>query len=342
MNFRSLPKIELHLHLDCSPSYAVAHDIDPSITGDDFRRDFIAPAKCANLMDFLSRAPNCIRLMQSEENLRLVTLDVFEQLRDDGVIYAEIRFAPLLHLEQGLSPESVIQAVDEATAEAIRHTGVEGRIILCTLRHYTEEQSLQTARLVEQFKGTRVVALDIAGDEAGYPIGPHLAAFQYAAARGLFCTAHAGEAAGPESVRETLDLLRPSRIGHGVRSVEDPELVDRLIRDRIHLEVSPESNVQTNVCHAYADHPIDRLRGAGVSIGVNTDCRTISDVTLTEEYERVAEAFGWGSEDFLSCNLNALAAAFIPGTVRSNLEERLRRGYAASAEPASRHIYAEQ
>ncbi len=197
----------------------------------------------------LHAPPRQVALMQTAEQLRLVTLDAFEQLRRDGVVYAELRFAPLFHTQRGLTPEQVVAAVDAAVAEGRTQTGVEVRLILCTLRHFTPEQALETAALAVRFAAMRdsaVVALDVAGDEANYPLAPSVPAFAYAADHGLALTAHAGEAAGPASVREVLAELRPTRLGHGVRSIEDPALVAQLARDRIHMEVCPTSNVQTN------------------------------------------------------------------------------------------------
>jgi adenosine deaminase len=153
-----LPKVELHLHLDCSLSYGAVSRLDPSISRQEFESEFIAPPQCASLADFLTRAPRGFQLMQSEEALRIVTEDLFEQLKNDQVLYAEIRFAPLLHLAKGLTPEAVVTAVDRATEQCTRDTGIEARLILCTLRHFSREQSLLTAQLVERFQGSRVVA----------------------------------------------------------------------------------------------------------------------------------------------------------------------------------------
>jgi adenosine deaminase len=327
----TLPKVELHLHLDCSLSYALVHRLDPSISLAAYRRDFIAPAKCLNLADFLTRPPRQIALMQTREHLWAATLDVFDQLQQDGVIYAELRFAPLLHTEAGLTPEEVVATVDQAMAEGVASTGIEAGMILCTLRHFTPEQSLLTAELATeraQMSGSRVVGFDLAGDEAGFPLAPHIPAFEFAAARGVACTAHAGEALGAESVRETLSQLRPARIGHGVRALEDPELVRHLAEEQIHLEVCPTSNVQTNICATLAEHPIDRLARAGISLGVSTDTRTVTDVTLSEEYRRLAEVFDWSRADFYRRNVDSLRAAFIPSrSRREGIEARLRSAY---------------
>ena len=329
MDFKDLPKVELHQHLDCSLSYQVVSRLDPSVTHEEYLHAFIAPAKCFNLEDFLTRAIRGIELMQTEEHLRLVTLDLFEQLKQDNILYAEIRFAPLLHTEGGLSAESVVAVVENSIRAASKDSGVEARLILCTVRHFSEAQSMQTVKLVQQFKGTYVVGFDIAGDEAGYPVDAHVSAFQYAAEHNIPCTAHAGEARGPDSVWETLKNFHPSRLGHGVRSIEDPALLEHLYQQDIHLEVCPTCNVQTDMYPTYPDHPISKIYDAGISIGVNTDTRTMTKITLNEEYENLHKTFGWGKEQFLQCNLNALRAAFIPEPFKIQLTDRLLEVYRA-------------
>jgi len=336
LDVSNLPKIELHLHLDCSLSYAVVHQLDPTITPEDYQQQFIAPTRCTNLADYISRATREIDLMQTPQQLRLATLDLFAQLQQDHVIYAELRFAPLQHCQKGLSPKQVVAIVDSAVAEGRQKTGIQAGIILCTLRHYTKEQSMQTVKLAEEFhnkqvagRTTHVVGFDIAADEAGYPITNHLAAFQYAHAHGIPCTAHAGEAKGAESVRETLANFHPSRIGHGVRSAEDTALMKQLRQQQIHLEVCPTSNLQTNIYPTLADHPIDRLYRKGISVSVNTDGRTISNTTLDREYARLAAQFHWTKKDFLTCNLEALDHAFTSEAVKTRLRAVLIKAYAS-------------
>lgn len=321
---KHLPKVELHLHLDCSLSYEVVRKIDPSISREEYDREFVAPPKCLDLGDYISRAVRGFKLMQTREQLRWVVQDLFQQLAADHVIYAEIRFAPLLHMEKGLSPEQVVETVERAAADCIRETGVQAGVILCTLRHYKEAQGLQTVKLVEQFRGSTVVALDLAGDEARFPIDPHVAAFRYAQEKGLHRTAHAGEARGADSVWETLEHFQPTRIGHGVRSIEDPKLMEQLRARHIHLEVCPASNIQTNMYDQYRDHPVERIYQAGVPLNINCDCRTITKTTLTDEYERMDSNFGWSEDRFRETNLMAVDAAFTSDEVKRNLRARLR------------------
>ena len=329
MDLKALPKVELHFHIDCSLSFDAVSKLDPSVSREEYEREYVAPARCTNLADFLTRAPKGFLLMQTEAALQLVAGDVMQQLAADGVIYAELRFAPLLHTERGLSPQRVVAALERSVDRLIRETGVEARLILCTLRHFTEAQSMATARLLEEFRGSRVVALDIAGDEAGFPLAPHIGAYRYARERGLFRTAHAGEGLGPESVWETLRQLEPQRIGHGTRSYEDPELVAHLVRERIHLELCPSSNVQIiPSIRSMEEHPIDRLYRAGVSLNVNTDSRMLTPTTMTREYEHLQRVFRWGGQELLRSNQMGIEAAFVDAEVKHKLGERLRDAYA--------------
>lgn len=324
MDFSHLPKVELHLHLDCSLSFEVVHRICPELSEQAYREAFIAAPKCTDLADFLRKAINGILLMQTRENLRLVTLDLLRQLKEERVIYAEIRFAPLEHLREGLHPEEVVETVLEALDEGVGESGVEVGLLLCTLRHYAGWQSMETARLVERYRGTRVVGFDIASDEANYPIDPHIRAFEFVRGHGIPCTAHAGEARGPDSVWETLHHFQPRRLGHGVRSAEDPRLLDFLLENDIHLEVCPTSNVQTNVYPSIAQHPVNDLYARGLSLGINTDGRALCHTTLQREYQSLHQTFGWGGVHFQHCNREALRHAFLPDAKKKALARRLQ------------------
>lgn len=327
MNFQSLPKIELHLHLDCCLSYKVVQQLNPGISYESYYDSFVAPPKCTDLADYITRAVKGFELMQTREQLRMVTLDLFEQLEADNVIYAEMRFAPLQHILKGLSPEQVIQSVNDAVQEGIDKTGIQARIILCTLRHYSEEQSMKTVRLVEQFKGSYVAGFDIAANEAGFPVTSHIKAFQFANENKLNCTAHAGEAKGAESVWETLNHFRPSRIGHGVRSIEDKSLLEFLKQQYIHLEVCPTSNIQTNVFDTIENHSADKIYRSGVSMSINTDARTISNITLANEYALLQKTFNWTKEHFVKCNLEAIEHAFIDDSLKQELSREIKSAY---------------
>lgn len=325
MILKKYPKVELHLHLDSSVSYDTVQKIDSSISRKKFERSFIAPAKCLNLPDYLSRVANQVELLQTKPALRLATEGLFQQLEKDNIIYAELRFAPLLHTLNGLNPEEVVETVNNTIERYASQTAVN--IILCNVRHFSEKESMRTAHLINEFKGSHIVGLDLAGDEKGFPLKNHIKAFQYAKEHDIPVTAHAGEACGPESIKATINELQTNRIGHGVRSFEDPELLEYIKNNNIHLEVCPTSNIQTDVYDTYYDHTVSRLFDEGVSLSINTDGRTTSDISLTDEYEKLANIFGWDKEHFLQCNLNALDAAFIVEARKEQLKETLLEGY---------------
>lgn len=327
MDYNKQPKIELHLHLDCSLSFEVVKQLKPSVTFEEYKESFIAPPKCIDLADYIKRAIKGFELMQTQDQLRLVTLDLFRQLKADSVLYAEVRFAPLQHIMQGLTPTEVVETVNMATQEGIKTYGVEVGIILCTLRHYSEAQSMETVQLVDKFKGTHVVGFDIAADEAGFPIANHIKAFEFANTNNIQCTAHAGEAKGSESVWETLRNFHPSRIGHGVRSAEDPSLLTFLKANDIHLEICPTSNIQTNVFDKIEDHSADKIYHSGVSMSINTDARTISNVTLGEEYRLMEKIFHWDHLHFKKCNLEAIKHSFANPDIKEKIRKQIEAAY---------------
>ena len=328
MDLQALPKVELHSHLDCCLSYDAIHEIDPGITRERYARDFVAPPRCASLAEYLTHTFHYRRALQTERALRIAVRDVFTQMGMDGLIYAELRFAPLVHTERGLTPDEVVRCVSDETRRQTERTGIEASLILCTLRDYSAAQSLATARLVERYAGDGpVVAMDIAGDEVAHPLDPHVAAFARVREAGIGSTVHAGEAGGPESVREALDATGTRRIGHGVRSIEDEALVTRLCDERIHLEICPSCNVQTSAVPSLAEHPVDRLYRAGVPVGISTDTRAVTDVRLTREYERLRDTFGWTLDDFAAVNRNALAASFAKDDVKVRLAAVLDQAY---------------
>ncbi len=331
MDFRSSPKIELHLHLDCSLSYDFVAKYKGGLTFKQFEEDYALNQSCGDLSDFLARVPRSLELLQTQSQLTHAVSDVFGQLAADHVIYAELRFAPLLHVEQGLDPALIVETVCRAVKHASEQTQIHAGIILCTLRHFSAQQSLTTAQLASDFAIHGVVGFDLAADEAGYSLDAHVPAFEFAHRAGVSCTAHAGEAVGSESVHETLSKLQPQRIGHGVRAVEDPELVRFLAKSPIHLEVCPSCNVMINVFPSLQNHSVDRLSQAGVSVGINTDGRTIPLLNLSGEYHRLHETFAWQPMQFLTCNLNALDAAFCTPNLKDELKPKLIAAYQAMA-----------
>ena len=329
MSFKLLPKIELHIHLDCSLSYNVVKKLRPETSIQDYNQNFKAGESCSSLKHYIKCADNAISLMQTKESLELVMEDFFDQLIEDNVIYCEIRFAPLLHIEENLSSREVVDILCNKMNTLSKETGIITGLILCTLRHYSESQSMETVKLVNEFYNKGVVGFDIAADEAGFPLDNHISAFEYAHQYKLNCTAHAGEAKGAESVWETINKLKTKRIGHGVRSIEDDKLIDFLLDNNHHLEVCPTSNIKTKTFESLEEHPIDKLFKRNVSLSINSDGRTISDVNLNEEYHKLSNLFGWSVEHLKQCNLNAIDHAFTSDENKAILRQKINLAYKA-------------
>jgi adenosine deaminase len=322
----ALPKVELHLHLDVSISHRVAARLVTGLSPEAYAERLRGPGRYDTLAAFLANTRTQVELLQTPAALELLTEDLISGLAVEGVVHAEIRFAPLLHTEQGMAPEDAVEAVLEAVHAATAGAEIGIGVILCTLRHFTAEESIRTARLAARFHGQGVVGFDLAGDEAGFPLATHLPAFSIADDAGVPFTVHAGEGAGTDSVREVLDTLAPPRIGHGVRSIEDPALVERLAAAGTHLEVCPTCNVQLGVFPSLGAHSIDALYRQGVSLGISTDNRTTTPTTLLDEYTAVATTFGWQPADFTAVNEMAAAVIFAPDDDRKGLVDRIRSG----------------
>ena len=325
-DFKNLPKVELHVHLDCCLSYKALKKINPKISYSTFQNQFIGTS-CSCLKDYIKCADRALEYMQTKEELEIIVEDIFDQFKDDNVIYAEVRFAPLLHLSKGLLPMEVVEIISKKTKEKSNASGIEVNLILCTLRHYSEKQSLETINLIKDFKGENVVGFDIAADEAGFPLDNHTKAFELANESNIFCTAHAGEALGAHSVSETLEKLKPSRIGHGVRSIEDKSLLKKLKANNIHLELCLTSNIVTKVYKSFKDHPADFLYKNDFSISINTDGRTISDTNLNNEYVILGTHFNWTKNHFLKVNINSMEASFANTNIKTKIISNLKSSY---------------
>ena len=325
-SIKDLPKVELHVHLDCCLSFKGLSRIDPTISESYYKKKFIGTS-CSCLKDYIRCADTALEYMQTKEQLEIVIEDLFDQLVNDNVIYAEIRFAPLLHLKKGLSSKNVVEIVSNKTKIESEKSGIEVGLILCTLRHFSVDQSLQTVKLVKDFSNKNVVGFDIAADEAGFPIDNHIKSFQFARDNNIFCTAHAGEALGADSVTNTLKYLKPNRIGHGVRCIEDNSLIEKIKKENIHLEICVTSNMVTKVFNDLKDHPVDFLLNKGISLSINTDGRTISDTTLNKEYVLLNKEFDWLKNKFLEVNINAMKASFSSNEVKNKIISILNQNY---------------
>jgi adenosine deaminase len=318
---RALPKVELHLHLDGCMSFDAVALLEPELTRETFESEFVAPAHLDGLAGFLERTKRHLALLQTPQALVICIRDLYAQLAADNVVYAEARFAPHLHLQDGMSVETVVATVAGEMAALNREGRVTARLLLCSLWtdpvSYTEQVLELTAA---HQSGGVVVGMDVAGNEADPSRFEHLAVLAKAKDAGVNFTVHAGEGNGPQSVTDVMDLLQPTRLGHGVRAIEDPPLLARLAAAGTHLEMCPSCNVQLGLYPDFANHPMKQFLQAGVSAGISTDQRTITNTTVSDEYLRLAAADGfWDIERFRACNRMAFAASFADDAIRERI-----------------------
>lgn len=314
---RALPKAELHQHLDGSvrPETAVdlADEAGISITLDEARGRLIGPPRCTDQAELLRFFDLPISLLQTAGALRRVTAELIESMADDGLTYAEIRWAPRLHLERGLSVDAVLEAVASGIGEAASSLGPRTPfigLIVTAMRSHPPAANVELAHAAAAF-GAPVIGFDLAGLEAEYPAPPHAAAFRAAADGGLALTAHAGEVPGPERIREAL-AFGVSRIAHGVTAAQDPDLMTLLRERDVTLDLCPTSNVQAGIVADLASHPLAALHRAGVSVTLSTDDRTVSATTLTEEMSRTARALRLTPAELAAIAVNGFRRAFGP------------------------------
>ena len=327
------PKALLHDHLDGGLRPATVLDIAgqvgyeglPTADEAELAAWFRTAAHSGSLVRYLEPFAHTVAVMQTSEALHRVAFECVEDLAADNVVYAEVRFAPELHMDGGLSLDDVVDAVLAGFADGEKAAAADGhpitvRCLVTAMRHAA--RSREIAELAIRFRDKGVVGFDIAGAEAGYPPTRHLDAFEFMRSNNARFTIHAGEAFGLPSIQEALAFCGADRLGHGVRIVDDIELrpdgtahlgrLASILRDkRIPLEMCPSSNVQTGAVESIASHPFDLLARLRFRVTVNTDNRLMSDTTMTQEMVRLVEAFGYGWSDLERFTINAMKSAFL-------------------------------
>ncbi|MGI9602632.1 MAG: adenosine deaminase [Acidimicrobiales bacterium] len=328
------PKVLLHDHLDGGLRVETIIELAaeqgykdlPTTDPDDLRDWFHRGANRRDLPLYLETFAHTVAVMQNPEALERVAAEAAEDLAADGVVYAELRFAPELHIGGGLSLDEVVDAVQRGFAVGDSQ-GITVRTLCTAMR--TAARSLEIAELAVRHRDNRVVGFDIAGAEAGYPPTRHLDAFQYCHRENFHLTIHAGEAFGPASIWEAIQYCGAERLGHGVRIVDDIDGTDAdanlgrlaaFVRDRrIPLELCPTSNVHTGVCDTVADHPIGLLKELRFRITVNTDNRLMSNVSMSSEFQALIDHFDYDLDDLRWITINAMKSAFLPFDERLEL-----------------------
>ena len=304
-------QIDLHLHLDGSLPVATVRRL-AAMAGKELPEEEkllemlqVSPG-CRDLNEYLEKFSFPCSLLQTREAISLAVYDLMEKLKEQGLVYAEIRFAPQLHTLEGLSQREVVRAA----VEGRNRSGFRANLILCCMRgDQNHQENIKTVEVAAEFLGKGVCALDLAGAEALYPTETFGDIFRLANEKGVPLTIHAGEAAGPDSVWAAL-AHNPRRIGHGVRSLEDEKLPRYLAEKGITLELCPTSNLNTSIFPTLEAYPLRRLMEAGVKVTVNTDNMTVSNVDLRSEMEQVIRTFSLSREEIGVLLDNAVEASF--------------------------------
>jgi adenosine deaminase len=345
------PKALLHDHLDgglrpetiLELADAVGHPL-PAADAEALGNWFVAAADSGSLERYLETFAHTVAVMQTEAGLHRVARECALDLAADGVVYAEVRYAPEQHLERGLSLDAVVDAVQAGFVAGSAEAAALGRpirvgVLLTAMRHAARSQEI--AELAVRYRDAGVVGFDIAGAEAGFPPTRHLDAFEYLQRENFHFTIHAGEAFGLPSIWQAIQWCGADRLGHGVRLVDDitgsPSAGDAVlgrlaayVRDkRIPLELCPSSNVQTGAAASISEHPIGILHDLRFRVTVNTDNRLMSGTSMSREMTLLCEAFGWGWTELRWLTINAMKSAFIPFDERlAIIDEIIKPAYA--------------
>lgn len=326
---QQMPKTELHTHLEgavrpetileLAPVYGV--DLGAANVEDLKRKIQMRPGE--DLLAFLKKFDPFRFIFDHPESLQRVAYEMVEEEAREGVVYSEIRINPVKH-EEVLGIEGVLDAVLEGMHQASADHGIESRLIVSLNRSYPVDSAMRVARAAAARKDRGVVGMDLAGDEVHHPAAKFKEVFDYARDQGLHITIHAGEAVGPDSIRQALEVCHAERIGHGVRLGEDPAVLDEVARRHTTLEMCPDSNLLINVVKDLKSYPMMAYAQRGIPVTLSTDDRHIFDLTLTGEYMAMAEQCGLSLQDLEEISLTGIRSSFLPEREKARVEARWR------------------
>ena len=328
--------IDLHLHLDGSltpEDILTLGELSgaslPCDNAEALRPLLQAEADCKSLAEYLEKFDLPLQVLQTEETVRLAVYLLVKRLAEDGLVYAEIRFAPQLHLQKGLTQQQVVTAAVEGLNKAVAAFKMPAQLILCCMRMADNKlENEETVRVGKAFLGKGVCAVDLAGAEAAFPTENFTDIFALAKELDVPFIIHAGEAAGPESVWQALKL-GAKRIGHGIRSAEDAALVATLGEKKIPLETCFTSNLQTKAVKNAENYPLQTFLTQGLAVTVNTDNMTVSGTDLKKEYKALQKAFGLSEEVLIQLACNGADAAFLTNEQKEHLKTKIRNTFSS-------------
>lgn len=331
-DFLELPKIELHCHLDGSLRVdSVLEEItlqNINISEKELNSmDSIlrAPQNCTSLVEYLSAFDMPLKVLQSKRAIRRFTFEVFEDAYKENIVYLELRFAPILHTQNGLSMKEVISSAINGMNDAKNKYDIEGGLILCCMKNFSEKDAINTIESGKEFLGKGVCAVDLAGPEDEGFAYKFINAMSLAKKYGYNITIHAGEAGSAQNVYDAINILHADRIGHGVRSIESKDVYKLVKEKKILLEICPTSNVQTKTVKNLENHPLVKYFKNDISFSINTDNRTVSATTETKECSIVAKLIGMNVDDYKKIYYNTVRAIFASDKVKQKLLNRLNK-----------------
>ena len=325
MNAKKYAIIDLHLHLDGSMSLECARSLATkqgiALPDDEELLSRLRVSDdCRDLNEYLERFELPLSLLQTADAISESVERLCNELKAQGLVYAEIRFAPQLHLQKGLTQEDVVLAA----IAGLNRSSFFASLILCCMRGAdNREANIETVRLVEKYLGKGVCAVDLAGAEALFPNENFVDVIEYARSLSLPMTLHAGEALGADSVASAIEL-GADRIGHGVRSIENPQILKSLAEKKIPLELCPTSNLNTRVFDELSEYPIRTFLNAGIVITVNTDNTSVSSTSLANEYQKLADTFSLTEDELQALALNSAYATFLCDLDKEKLIEKIK------------------
>lgn len=314
------PKLDLHCHLDGS----LSREWFEEVTGRSVKTDEIQVGReCRSLAEYLEKFELPLQYLQTEENLKKAGKEFLLSAKKENIDYIEVRFAPLLSVSKGLTAQKVIEAVLEGLAEGKKECGVYYNVIVCAMRHHSVEDGSALAKAAREFLGEGVCAMDLAGNEAAYPMHLFREVFLQARKLELPFTIHAGECGSVENVIEAVEL-GARRIGHGIALRGQKQAMDLCRRNRVGIELCPTSNLQTKAVKEGERYPIREFLEHDLLVSVNTDNRTVSNTSIEKEMAHVAEAYGITKEDTRKLTQHAIETAFASDFIKQELWKKCR------------------
>lgn len=329
---KKLPKVELHCHLDGSirpdtlRKIAETQGISLPENDEQFLELLIAPEQTKDLAEYLERFSIVLTCLQTEEALRTAALDVISQAAAESISYIEIRFAPSLHTKQGLSLPQVVTAVLEGLQQGQDLYGVQSNALLCGMRHEELTAIEKIVHLADQFKASGVVGFDLAGNEADFPPYTFEEVLALVSKLTIPLTLHAGECGCGKNVIDAVQL-GATRIGHGIALKETPEFIDQMKERNVLLELCPTSNFQTKTVTSVEDYPFRLFQAAGINLCINTDNRTVSNTTLTDEFMKLHNWYGLTYQEMEQLTHQAIDGAFLSAKQKESLHQQISHQY---------------